>query len=131
MSVTPTRANPNPHAEVNECDPNPCGGLSRCEDRVNQFVCTCALGWTGGGAGAKCTGTTPNRNHNPNPNRNPNPNPNPNPSPSPNPSPNPNPKPEPYAPLEKTPGRPPSCVARALTLTQPCRSQSPSTTTSH
>ena len=49
-------------AEKNECDFSvhhvhwSCGGESKCIDGLNQFICKCAPGWTGGGVNKVCVG---------------------------------------------------------------------------
>lgn len=34
-------------AEINECLSNPCVNGGVCEDLLDQYVCTCKLGYTG------------------------------------------------------------------------------------
>ena len=34
-------------SDINECSSEPCMNGATCDDRINNYVCTCTPGWTG------------------------------------------------------------------------------------
>ncbi|XP_052258974.1 mucin-like protein isoform X1 [Dreissena polymorpha] len=46
-TVSPNVTTPTPTTDINECASNPCKNGSTCNDRINNYTCTCAPGLAG------------------------------------------------------------------------------------